>query len=378
MPRKSGADTPVCVPPNKADKSVCPTVKVVIATDRKRGHENQSRVLARMLGDSEPLIMRLRNPEGGWGETLLRAAFAVRGNWRMPVRSAGERVRELLRPADTSAFREFSRAVGKQRDEYRIFTVSTGTPPATGNLLLAKLFAAEALCVMTPSLLPRKLFKLQIVPQHDVRGKSAPNVIAHPLALSYFDQTAAEFQAVQLRSALGLTKRERLWGLAIGGPSKSVVWTQQVFEAQLRLFVIRATQAGVRLLITTSRRTPPEATEFAQRECAAVCAYFLDASTDTTNPLPAFYELCEAMAVTADSFSMVCEAVQAGFKPYLLQPARIGPKLARGIDCLQELGLTEIDSLSIEGARTVHVGRGEPNVYYNKLRAEVRSRLALN
>jgi mitochondrial fission protein ELM1 len=354
-------------------------VRVVIATDGKRGHENQSRVLARMLGDSEPLIMRLRNPEGGWGETLLRAAFALRGEWRMPVRSAGERVRELLRPKDTAEFRDFSQAVGKQRADYRIFTVSTGTPPATGSLLLSKLFAAEPLCVMTPSLLPRRLFTLQIVPTHDTAGKTLPaNVLPHPLALSYFDQSAAEFQAVQLRSQLGLKKGEKLWGLAIGGPSKSVIWTQPVFESQLRKFVAQASAAGARLLVTTSRRTPPEATEFARRECAPHCAFFLDASVDRSNPLPAFYELCEAMAVTADSFSMVCEAVQAGFKPYLIQPQRIGDKLFRGLSGLVDLQLIELDSRANEGLRAVQAGRGEPNRFYNDLRAEVRSRLGLD
>ncbi len=35
-------------------------VRVVIASDAKRGHENQSRVVARMLGDREPLVLHLR------------------------------------------------------------------------------------------------------------------------------------------------------------------------------------------------------------------------------------------------------------------------------------------------------------------------------
>src|SRR5438552_1110008 len=131
-----------------------PEVRVVISSDGKRGHEVQSRVLARILGDSEPLFMRLRNPEGGWGETLLRVAFAIRGQWRIPKHAAGERVRELLRPASPAAFRDFSREIGKHREDYRIFTVSAGTPPATGNLLLAHLLDAEPVCVMTPSMAP--------------------------------------------------------------------------------------------------------------------------------------------------------------------------------------------------------------------------------
>jgi mitochondrial fission protein ELM1 len=359
-------------------KDARPTVRVVISTDGKRGHENQSRVLARMLGDTEPLVMRLRNPEGGWGETLLRVAFAIRGTWPVPVRSAGERVRELMRPESPSAFRDFSNEIGKHRGDYRIFTVSTGTPPATGNLLLSKLLSAEPLCVMTPSVLPRRLFELCIVPLHDRSASraSAGAVIVHPLALSYHDEARAKLQARELTAEAGLSTDKTYWALAIGGSSKSIKWSLEAVRKQVYAYSEAARLSGARLLITTSRRTSPNVTQLVRVLTQDLCDYFLDAAKDERNPLPAFYELSQSVAVTVDSFSMICEAVQAGFKPHLLMPGRIRGKLHRMLARLQDLGL--VDLLQDFQTAEIPAGRGKPNIYYDELRAEVRSRLSLD
>ena len=55
--------------------------RCVIISDTKRGHENQSRVLARMLGDSDPLVMNLRPRirNGGLAELSLRIRMALLG-----------------------------------------------------------------------------------------------------------------------------------------------------------------------------------------------------------------------------------------------------------------------------------------------------------
>src|SRR5438552_413274 len=109
-------------------------VRVVIATDGKPGHQNQSRVLARMLGDTEPLLLRLRQPEGSFVERYLRTRFFLFGtNW-LSQRTAARLVPKLLRPEDPAAFRRFAHEVGKHRADYRVFTVSSGTPAGTLNL----------------------------------------------------------------------------------------------------------------------------------------------------------------------------------------------------------------------------------------------------
>lgn len=380
------------------------STRVIIVSDAKRGHENQSRVLARILGDSEPLLMLLRNPEGGLAEHVLRARFALFGRRAMSRLEAAAAVPRLLRPDAAAAFRELA---GEIKGSARVFTVSTGTPPATLNLLLARLLDVPAVCVMTPSLLPRRRFDLCVVPQHDLTEndsgtdalvrRSSVNpltdegvrptmqhhtlrrhtMIATPMALSYHDSAAAQLQASQLAREGGFDPTGRYWALALGGPSRGAGWSDELMAAQLDAFLAQARRAGARLLVTNSRRTPDSFTAHIRAATADRASYFLDGRDDPRNPLPAFYELAEAVAVSADSFSMVCEAVQAGFRPYLLQPDPIGPRLLRGLQALEQRGLVELDSRTNEGLRAVQVGRGEPNRFYAELRQDVRAALGI-
>ncbi|MDQ3022966.1 MAG: mitochondrial fission ELM1 family protein [bacterium] len=366
-----------------------PEVRVVIASDGKRGHENQSRVLARMLGDTEPLVMHLRNPEGGWGETLLRAAFALRGKWRMPKRSAGERVRELMRPESPAAFRDFSAEIGRNRDAYRIFTVSTGTPPATGNLLLSCLLDAEALCVMTPSMLPKRLFKLMIVPQHDARYKVPENVIVHPLALSYHDHARANQVAREVKDQANFNCETKYLVLAIGNISDFPNPSEFVLTAVREI----AREYGYKLLLTTSRRTHAvhlEAIKEVLISSEGLVAHFVDAAKDSMNPLPGYFEFAERVIITSDSYSMVGEAIQAGHQPIVCMYDRERTKLRKALAALKQQSLIKmLDTTNFDGNvgllngyRADWAGTPgrifEPNRFYNELRAEVRSRLGLD
>lgn len=83
-------------------------LRAIIITDGKRGHENQSRVIARMLGISEPLRMLLRPQfkEGGWTELMLRLRLRLRGPQSFSRAAAGDLVRTMLKPEQPEAFRE--------------------------------------------------------------------------------------------------------------------------------------------------------------------------------------------------------------------------------------------------------------------------------
>ena len=75
------------------------------------------------------------------------AARGVRDPWRM---ADAQEQRGVSASASCCAripgsLPRFFNGDGRSREDYRIFTVSTGTPPATGNLLLARLLDAEPL-----------------------------------------------------------------------------------------------------------------------------------------------------------------------------------------------------------------------------------------
>jgi len=360
-------------------------VRAVLVTDGKRGHENQGRVAATMVGDGTPLVMKLRDSvkEGGPAEWFLRMRLRLAGQRRLSSEAAARIVRRYLVPEDNQAFRDFAEDVHKGEIE-RVVVASAGTPPATFNLVVSAMLRATSVVVMTPSLLPRTLFGLNIIPAHDWHDGDPPtNVIIATLSLAHFDVNAAEHLAAQLRRENDLPLSSVYWGLALGGPSKSGPWHEDHLQMQFAAIFEAARRTGARLMVTTSRRTPPWCTPWfkARMEEGAPIAYFLDAAQDPLNPLPAFYVLCRRMLVTADSFSMVSEAANAGFRVDLITTSAIPRtgKLGQSLGSLIELGIAiefapESATAGTEGEDT------RPwtyNWHYNELRNAVRFKLGL-
>ncbi|MCC7477606.1 mitochondrial fission ELM1 family protein [bacterium] len=378
-------------------------VRAIIVSDGKRGHENQSRVIARMLGVEEPLLMYLRPQykDGGWTELLLRLRLRLSGPRSISRRAAGELVRTMLKPETPEAFRELAEEIAasagagidlpiagqKARQDaplqapLLLFSISTGTPPATLNLVLARLLGARSIVSMTPSLLPLSLFSAAILPDHDLSPgfSMQPNTLVTPLALSMHDSAAAQLQASALASEYGLEREQRYIGIAIGGPSKNSQWNDSHVRRWLEDVRSAALASGSQLLVTNSRRTPAETSRWlAELAREKAFAAFIDAASDPRNPLPAFYELCWQMHVSADSISMLSEAVQAGHRPVVHWTSREGPKgkLRRFIDNLSSGGdvFANARSLPTDSLRR----RERVNANYSKLRGQLLELLKLD
>ncbi|MCL2684637.1 MAG: mitochondrial fission ELM1 family protein, partial [Synergistaceae bacterium] len=121
-------------------------------------------------------------------------------------------------------------------------------------------------------------------------------------------------------------KRERRWGLLIGGDDKNYRVTASWMHKIVGKIFREAERCDVDLYISTSRRTSPEA-ENALRRMVSSCEnvrFMLIASTDPLNPVPAMLGACDEIFVTDDSVNMVSEAVTAGHRVVLLQTERVG------------------------------------------------------
>ncbi len=396
-------------------------VRVIIVSDGKRGHENQSRVIARMLGVEEPLLMHLRPQykEGGWAELLLRLRLRTRGPQSLGRKAAGELVRTMLKPESPERFRELveeiaaSRSVGvglvptldlggedgreqapllqetghspalhpEQLPVLQLFTISTGTPPATLNLVLARLLEARSIVSMTPSLLPLPLFSAALLPEHDLSPgfSMQSNTLVTPLALSMHDSAAAQLQASALAAEYGLDREQRFIGVALGGPSKNSRWSASNVQRWLDGILTHAHSSGSKVLVTNSRRTTAETNKWLQEKWQQKAfAAFINANSDPRNPLPAFYELCWQIHVSADSISMLSEAVQAGHRPVVHWTSPEGPrgKLRRFIDNLASGGdvFANARALPTESLRR----KERINANYRKLQTQLLELLGLD
>ena len=362
--------------------------RTVIVSDGKRGHENQSRVIARMLGDENPIIMYLRDRvrDGGPAELLLRLRLAWFGPQSVRRNQAVELVKKLLKPESAEELRNLAHEIRQQAGDLRIFTVSTGTPPATLNLVMARMLMARAVVNMTPSLLPLRRFDLCVLPAHDLGDKTPEaNVVVSPLALGYHDRVAAMHAAGRMIDDYDLMKSGPFWGVAIGGPSKACPWNGDRVLDELAVLHGLARGEDKRLLVTTSRRTPGHCLAWLKKHYfgSEQVAYFLNAAEDPYNPLPAIYELAETMFVTGDSFSMVSEAIHAGLHPVVLR-VRVGDapgKLGRALGMLAEQGLAHLgggdeEDLAARIPKPPEKRQAE-NGHYRELRAAVRNRFGL-
>jgi len=192
----------------------------------------------------------------------------------------------------------------------------------------------RAVVLMRPTL-PLGCFDLCIVPAHD-RPRAADNVWVT--------------RGVLNRVRPGVAKDPRQGLILIGGPSQHHAWSTPGMVEQVRAVV--AHDAGRRWVLTTSRRTPADFLDTLRRQLDAGIDSGIDSGIDhgrielvpgeTTAPdwLPAQLAWAGAVWVSADSVSMVYEALTSGAAVGLLEvPARGRDRVVRGVEALLDEGL---------------------------------------
>ena len=92
-------------------------------------------------------------------------------------------------------------------------------------------------------------------------------------------------------------------------------------------------ELNAKVLITTSRRTPPEVNSYLKSSFENVewCPLFVEPITpsELENPYQAILSLSELLIVSADSFSMVCEAASSGRQVIVLSLTQKRKKLPK-------------------------------------------------
>ena len=270
--------------------------KVLILTDGKAGHENQSKAFARALGCEFELV-----------EVHFKSKLAKALSY-------------LLDRVGVRSLRLLSTAVDCNRLQSKpIAVIGTGSGTFYAAKALAKKLGVKCGVVLYPRGYDIASFDCVLAPAFD-RPKAAANVIEIPANLvandeAFYEKGVAVF--LERRGQQTYDSRREAVAVIVGGPNKCSTMTSEWMRTQLdAIFELRnrtseqsEQSSSLEFWVTTSRRTPPEVE-------AVVDGYPWDYkllySKDHFNPIPAFVKLAKKLYVTAESTGMLSESCTFG------------------------------------------------------------------
>ena len=106
-------------------------------------------------------------------------------------------------------------------------------------------------------------------------------------------------------------------GIIIGGPNEKKDINIKDLRKQIKIII--SNNSNKEVWLTTSRRTTKEIENLLNDFSFD---YKLEFSKNKYNPLPAFIELCENLYITADSTTMISEAVSYGKSNVFIIPVK--------------------------------------------------------
>ena len=194
--------------------------------------------------------------------------------------------------------------------------LSTGSSVAAVNLLLGRILRAKTVTCRRPSPIGIRYFDLAILPmiswQNAVGKSNICKIVGVPNPISP-DVLNAERE--RLKHELNLPDCQRI-GVLIGGADRHETITATDAAKLSEICEAVAAEMNAQILVTTSRRTPVDVVERLSSTLAHTdwCPLFIapDAPSEIADPYQAILALSDLLIVTADSFSMVCEAASSG------------------------------------------------------------------
>ncbi len=252
-------------------------------SDGTRGHDNQSRGLLEAIGRLTPV-----------------------------------EAHELPAPACLPALADWvtGRAPDGVPDGRPDLVLGAGHRTHAGLLATRRACGGRSIVLMRPTL-PLALFDLALVPRHD-----------DPPVRANVETTVGALNPMRP----GTARDPELGVVLIGGPSRHHDWDEVALLAQIG--AIAAAEPRRRFVITDSRRTPDGTRA---RLAAGITANAVLQAAATTGPdwLPGLLARAPVAWVTADSVSMIHEALTAGCQVGVLEvPQRTAGRVGRGLEAL--------------------------------------------
>ncbi len=290
----------------------CFTKRVLFLKDGRAGHEHQSEAVQsqfEQLGNMLPRYeFEFRSVDvrfkSAWHQKLFFAfAFLFR-----PFAQGHLGILKFF------VSRECAKAL---QNTHADFIISAGAGLVPMNLLLKSENLAKSVVLMRPPFPYRSdWFDLLIVPAHDQFLKDGKTVVRTLLAPNKIDDQLLRSSAEELKEVVNeSSERAKRISVFVGGNTKSYRFEPRRFEKWLEELKTCAEEAGLELLITTSRRTDPKTSEMIKRifQTHPSCKLLIIANEQNRpNAAYGMLALSDAAVVTEDSISMTSEAVGSG------------------------------------------------------------------
>ena len=289
---------------------ICFTKKIVILKDENTGHNNQSEAISRELKEiasqSELSDFEFKTIEVKYKSVFHRKLFYSLAFFLLPFAQGRMNILNyFLTPESASLLAEY----------YGDIVISTGSSLIPINLFLKKENLSKSVVVMKPSFpYSHKLFDLIILPMHDrfpKKGKTVQTLISPnrvtPTLLEEEARNLLNLKALKLNEKKGIS-------LFIGGRRKAYDFNEEELERCMSSLKDYAERNHCELLITTSRRTSSETSDYLKRmfgRHASTKLLVIANEANIPNVTYGMLGLSEIVVVTEDSVSMISEAVSS-------------------------------------------------------------------
>lgn len=271
--------------------------KVLVLTDGKAGHENQSRAFVRALGCEACVVPVKFKSAGAKALSYLLDKIGVRTG-------------RLFKGLDDATLRNAAGDGGAAPGFSAV--VGTGSGTFYAAKAVARMLGIPCGVILYPRGYDMASFDCIMAPSFD-NPALAPNVVEIPANIvanddgfysAGVDRFREHYESVNGRPC---DMSRRAVAVVVGGPNKCSTMTPEWMREKLDEAFAAA--EGRAMWVTTSRRTPPEVESVVD---SFPWDYKLLYSKDHFNPIPAFVKLADRIYVTAESTGMLSEACTCG------------------------------------------------------------------
>ena len=308
----------LCLLLNKMSSNPQPK-KIVILSDGKPGHYNQSLGIMDQLSDDEYQLVEI-NFRSKWHDNILRIFLSLFPGGKL----ADKVIWSIL------FFSLTEETISKLKNIQSVALIlSTGSSVAAVNLLLGQLLAAKTVTCRPPSPVGTRQFDLAILPRlywrqperiNVCRTLGVPNRIS-PERLEHFRPLSQKVSSSQ-RSKIGLL---------IGGNSPLHNMSKKVATRWIDFLIQLVKSRKWQVLLSTSRRTPKVIEEYIadiikdRNDDFPINLFSHQTPSSSQFKFEHILANSDLLLVTEDSFSMVCEACSSGKPVVILEVERTQP-----------------------------------------------------